>query len=220
MQRAEWGVPVQTWGRGEDATEPAHREGFTWPGGPPRERRSAPLWRGLSGAPSGCPGPPTGGSCLCRPGAPACGPRLEVPGLGTLGRGPASHTRGLHLKPAVAKACSSSLTSWIFRAVLACDGWDCLGIYIWPPRGKGSCLPVLCLKNGQPSFWCHRKRRGHIYTPGFSSAPQMGSSLRAGKPGAGTWPGTPGVHLGGFVVLSSFIRVVSSSPEALANPQQ
>lgn len=119
-------------------------------GVPPRERRSAPLWRGLSGAPSGCPGPLTGGSCLCRPGAPACGPRLEVPGLGTLGRGPASHPRGLHLKPAVAKACSSSLTSWIFRAVLACNGWDCLGIYLWPPRGKGSYLPLLCLKTFNP----------------------------------------------------------------------
>ena len=63
-------------------------------GGTHTERRPAPLWRGVSGAPSGCPGPLTRGSRLCRPGAPACGPRLEVPGLGTLGRGPTSHPRG------------------------------------------------------------------------------------------------------------------------------
>lgn len=62
-----------------------------------------------------CPDPLTRGSCLCRPGAPSCGPRSERPGLGTLGRAPVSHPTGLSLKPAV--GCSSSLTSWIFRAI-------------------------------------------------------------------------------------------------------
>ena len=100
-------------------------------------------------------------------------------------------------------------------------GWvGPLGCLSLASQRKRELFTFALSKNVQTCLWCHRKRRGHIYTPGFSGAPQMGSSPGAGKPGDGTWLGTPGVHLGGFVVPSSFIHVVSSSAETLANPVQ